>query len=1072
MPFISTDHFVSGGPLKLQGDFPATVFKFDTSTFYNWEQDNEPIYDLEDRTDYLWQRLGYTSSSTPGITLTLSSSNENNDPNVFTSVTSLVESIPKVLNQPLLVELASSGNHCDFTLDGIQMENNGGIEIINRMFGGSIGTSAQGAGVVIGDDGRNFASGVSSIDLANSLQNASAVNVSTNVYNATNLQSFNRVFVRREGSRALASIPDRVTFSVNAANLIGAGNRFNITTVYGSGTDSTIPDFDVFPRNKVEDTINDRGTTVDGMDANVLVYGATFSGITVKNCGGPIYLRNICVDGGTAGPTHSRDIGINIENSNVVLDNIAAVRCASAGMQALNSQVTLTKAFVGHRNYYLVGSNRQLPGFGQGAGIRAINSTLTVSDTGDYQTGEQAFFSLDRNDIGLDLDNSVIQGGSKRDSADSDLTHFHVAYNNIAGVRARNSHYNLNGFLNCISNKVGIDAVDSYIELEEGGITHQLEEGIKAKSSTILYNKRATSLLDDGLFFNQNAQHAILDDTYMEPMQVSGMHKASYVMTATSSHGISVSDADQTGPGAPVKPVLLPSFEIKNNSFAELVSLAVGTWDYQETSPDGYEGAIYGAAVAVTDNSKATFRGWFRGSLPSIQRKPTVFVGPPNYTAQNKCCAVYAGRNSIVEFTGPTKMTQWGINVLAEDNSIIRFNPPRKQDGTVNVDQWNLGNTKSHTTVELHSTRAGLVVNRGSILEIKDLGDWETHWEQNVPAGTFTSSVDLPGDATYRDGSHVSGGYMIFYPNPQDADVAVAQPGDAFAQSFFTHFMTTSPVFNGNANQFNLASSGGICVRATQGSKVKVHNANFYIGDQNPSGPYYDGSSAADTCEKLMIWNIADTSELDAAYLSISGMYPSQAGYGGPSSIWASGVNAETSAAPQGTPDTSTLSLLDYFGGSNTVYPSNTKSNFGIFRLYFTPKQPAKFLNLSSTDGVKTHIAYQILAQGYNPSGNLIASGDHDIYGTESELSGFYYASSMLDQSTINRVRLDESAANTFANAKHCAVDKSGTGRVVTIYRGRALTERGSEAYSPPTTDNQPGVGLKSVAVFDLSRDN
>ena len=62
---------------------------------------------------------------------------------------------------------------------------------------------------------------------------------------------------------------------------------------------------------------------------------------------------------------------------------------------------------------------------------------------------------------------------------------------------------------------------------------------------------------------------------------------------------------------------------------------------------------------------------------------------------------------------------------------------------------------------------------------------------------------------------------------------------------------------------------------------------------------------------------------------------------------------------------------------------------------------------------------------------------------------------------------LDESASDSFANAKNCALGGSGRPKKVTIYRSRLDTNRASDAY--------PGdniIGIKSSNVFNLERDN
>ena len=55
MAFSKTDIYTSSGSTPLYNAWTPYVSKFDTSTFYNWEQDNLPLYDLEERT-YLFAR--------------------------------------------------------------------------------------------------------------------------------------------------------------------------------------------------------------------------------------------------------------------------------------------------------------------------------------------------------------------------------------------------------------------------------------------------------------------------------------------------------------------------------------------------------------------------------------------------------------------------------------------------------------------------------------------------------------------------------------------------------------------------------------------------------------------------------------------------------------------------------------------------------------------------------------------------------------------------------------------------------------------------------------------------------
>ena len=366
-------------------------------------------------------------------------------------------------------------------------------------------------------------------------------------------------------------------------------------------------------------------------------------------------------------------------------------------------------------------------------------------------------------------------------------------------------------------------------------------------------------------------------------------------------------------------------------------------------------------------------------------------------------------------------------------------------------------------------------------------------------------------------------------------------------------FKTTALVDTPYSNDLEKITQGGVCLRATQDSVVNVRNVHFPIGTNiSPLDGFYYTTSGSD-CNKLMIWNIADTSRLNASYCSVSGMYPGDTSYHGPSSIWTSSVDALAYGAPSGTPDTGSLSVLDAFGAGSSVwvipsgvsinspfdafYPvsggqdfnketalalaqaginvsgtttykwgatENTSENQGVFRIYWTPKSSARALQTDLSGYFKGAFpyeggpfsgvigpAYQLFAQGYNCSAPLSAiltdtgtnfsgtypdllklSYDSDGDGIPDQLwtSGFYYCSEMLEENPTQCI-LDESAAETFANAKNASVGMAGRPKKVTLYRARSdsATNRLSEAY---VGDASGSLGFKSAAIFDLSRDD
>jgi hypothetical protein len=226
-------------------------------------------------------------------------------------------------------------------------------------------------------------------------------------------------------------------------------------------------------------------------------------------------------------------------------------------------------------------------------------------------------------------------------------------------------------------------------------------------------------------------------------------------------------------------------------------------------------------------------------------------------------------------------------------------------------------------------------------------------------------------------------------------------------------------------------------------------------------------------CTRPPIWNIADDSILKASYLSVSGKHPVDSGYIGPSGNWYS-----ASEAPSSTPDTSSLSVLDYYGpdeDSQNIFGKSTASNYGAFRLYFSVDPLANSL-LDINDNLSGYAA-QVFAQGYNFSGPLsAASNDVSAEYTKSVFSpeyltlsdaGFYYASSMVHSPKTIKAVLDDSAMNTYANAKHNTVNKSGLANVVMKYYPYDVGVGGDS-----NSDKTSGRGIASVNNFDIRKLN
>ena len=121
MVFIEGDIYTSSGSVMLYNSWTPYVSKFDTSSFYNWEQDNLPLYDLEERTYEMWEQGGFPTSAVPGLALTVSADTPtailNANTTIFSDVSSCMAAIPKVIRFPVLIEVCNfSSLYSLFTL--------------------------------------------------------------------------------------------------------------------------------------------------------------------------------------------------------------------------------------------------------------------------------------------------------------------------------------------------------------------------------------------------------------------------------------------------------------------------------------------------------------------------------------------------------------------------------------------------------------------------------------------------------------------------------------------------------------------------------------------------------------------------------------------------------------------------------------------------------------------------------------------------------------------------------------------------------------------------------------------
>jgi hypothetical protein len=1230
MVFSRADIYTSSGSVMLHNAWTPYVSKYDTSSFYNWEQDNLPLYDLEERTYELWEQQGFTTSAgVPGLSLTVSAHAGADylaaNTTIFTSLSAAIAAIPKVVRFPVLVEVCNNGDMGDLELHNFRIEEGGSIEIINRAFTKVYTCSSNVDAVVTPNTIRNgyapLIKDIFSPDVSATLFSSinfnvvtSGVNVSSTVLSGAGdirLSSVNSFLYPKLTLRQapLSVALDQSTF-LRESNVTHGVSKFRLDpyeNVADLAEDSTLGTTDVSSSNQATGAALKRAAIGTGtaVSAGGNIYLNYLTKASVKNCDGPIYIRNFCVNGKSV-PDGGEDFGFDVLNSEVVLENCSAARCREAGFKFNNSKVTLSRSAFSYRNYSL--TTNELRKAQTGIGFHAINSDVSMSAlvsgttaqenyrtadpmAGDFQaSGMDVIMGASRNYTGWQLDNSKLHGGFSRLFSNSENTGgiTFSEQNTGYGMILNNSQVDVKGLLDIYGNDKGIQADTSEVTYENLCLDRQEQQAIRSKNSTFLFDS-VTNPINVGqearyqVDFVANGQHLDLQDESAFVFARKNTIPTTYGnMSFSACHGVIKWYEGNRA--------MLPALSVNNNSVLNLVHPFIHT-RAQADSIANVPG--YGLAVKASNNSVASLFGTGSGC--------NFIWGPKGYTYQHYTAGLCAENSSEINLHGPTAIAQFGVDALAENNSTINIQPPRIRDSWgLEASAFNLNQQANHTSVELHATRACLVANKNSTINMQDLGDYSINWGRTAKGrAMLDAGTDYHTGVTATSGLTMSGSIQ-FFPNPQDTsaigDFFLADLENAGGLDFtipdFPVFTNTTIVNTclinddpfGSGPNFTAAkgrqfvTQGGVCVRATEDSVVNAVNVHFPIGTNSSplDGHYY--STSATPCERFGIWNIADTSRFNASYLSVSGMWPFEVQWHGPSALYASAAiegdltkpqdagNATiASGAPAFTPQTGALSVHDTFGAGSSVwmipsggsfnnpydsrmFPLDTEemtaveasllaqaginvsgqdvfrygatehiyNNTGCFRIYWSPKSDAKFLQNDLSGwykGAFPHYnpeddnffngnfpgavgpAYQTFAQGYNCSAALSAitegpgvAGDsvsgaypdllklsHAPLGfgtlkipTRMETSGFYYCKEMVDENPT-QCMFDESAGFSFANAQNASLGSSGRPKKVTLYRSRSNNTPGSESYIGHLSGT---IGFESANIFDLKREN
>jgi len=149
-----SDVYVSGGSDNLLVCWTDKVTKYDASSFYNWEQDNLPLHDLDERTELLWEKFGHPTSALTGMSFVVSADATSScNPTYFTTLSACINALPEVINYPILVEVASFGDLGGLNISNKAFGPNGSLEVINRnsSFAGAMDISGNGLAAQVYD---------------------------------------------------------------------------------------------------------------------------------------------------------------------------------------------------------------------------------------------------------------------------------------------------------------------------------------------------------------------------------------------------------------------------------------------------------------------------------------------------------------------------------------------------------------------------------------------------------------------------------------------------------------------------------------------------------------------------------------------------------------------------------------------------------------------------------------------------------------------------------------------------------------------------------------------------------
>ena len=800
MAFNANDYYTVTNGVKLYGYWNPFVTKFNSTSFYNWEQDNLPMYDLEERTAFLWERGGWATSSVPGLALVVENTKQPDNNNSFDNLQDAVDALPDVLRQPVMIEVLKTGDLGKLELNNIKFGEGGSLEILNAAKIDIKSTEYKSAGV--NEDDANYyhiESLVTSVTgqtpvsdwltaakslvrsdeegsdyklLANGILPQLGQNPST-----ANLKG--GYFVAPYGATTAGHRPDRPSiYHYQGKNFASdstvwatqAGN--NIVSYDITNVGSTVVD----PERSYDLTSVSKRSSVDsgvafagGQGVNGLWTNNTLRAVNIKNCDGPIYVRGFFVDGtdntDAGSPVAFNKYGISIYNSQqIFIENCVSVRNTEGGLLINNSEVVLNRKFLTGRNYNPIENTRELVDH---YGVKVVNSSLTLSSDSECY-GKDAVLLSYENDYGIFLENSKLKGFVTSYSDVTTEPTIRVCYNAKAGIYAVNSKIETDSILDVHSNTKGVWLRDSELDAFRMFYQYNSEIGLLSEGSKVVHgkiydtapatsrvatNSTQTFAVDgvaydyDILFFGNRTNIELKNSEYL-PLYRDDMPAQLGAQLISSHTGV------ESGH-------FIPSIRTYNST-AEFIHCRLSTTrsagSVFATEIVAPVGTSLGTAIDMY-NSKIAFLG--------TSKMATIITGPSTNVDHN---GVYISNNSTCRFSGPTFMSGFRRPLIVDKSSVLDVCPHKYEaaygypDDKFKLEEDSL----NHTTLEVLSRGECIIVDNNSTLNMRDLGSSLIKYPTNLRETDYLWS-DISG-------YHHAGGVILA---PNDPDTAItAGPGE------------------------------------------------------------------------------------------------------------------------------------------------------------------------------------------------------------------------------------------------------------------------------------------------------